>query len=292
VTVQASEMEAAFERRRVEAKLRFARSGRRSFLQNQYVPYPFHVTRPFQLDPEQPHLATLYLQSASGGLYRDDQLALSLVCDAQAAAHITTQSATIVHDTKGKAASQDTHLIVAEDAFLAFTPDPTVLFSGAHLASQVTVTLAEGATAFLADAYGWHDPWHASGRDPHQAERPFAKLETSVLIRTSEGRRLAVDRGILTGAQALAEASPLGPYKAVGTFFFLGARAGNFDPVSLLEQLAAIGCLAGSSALPGDAGQILRLLAPEGGILKRGLEMSFAAAFTQLFGTPPAPRRK
>jgi urease accessory protein len=281
---QASEAAAAFEPRRIEATLRFARSGRRSFLQNQYVPYPYHVTRPFQLDPELPHVATLYLQSSSGGLYRDDQLALSLVCDAQAAAHVTTQSATIVHDTKGKAASQETHLIVADEAFLAFTPDPTVLFSGAHLASQVTVTLAKRATAFLADAYSWHDP--------RGAERPFAKLETSVLIRATTGRRLAVDRGILTGAQAFSDASPLGTYKAVGTFFVLGERTGSFDATKLQRQLAAIGCLAGTSALPADAGQILRILAPEGGILKRGLDMCFATAFTQFFGTPPAPRRK
>jgi urease accessory protein len=284
--------ETALESRRVEADLHFARSGQRSFLRKQYVPYPFHITRPFQLDPALPHLTTLYLQSASGGLYRDDRLALSLVCESEAAAHVTTQAATIVHDTKGRPALQETRLVVAERAFLAFTPDPTVLFSGAHLTTEIKVTLAAGATIFLADAYSWHDPGHDFRRDPRQAERPFERLETSVITRSAEGQQLAVDRGALTGVEALAGTSPLGNYRAVGSFFILGEHAGMFDATELQQQLGVNGCLAGVSKLPAGAGQIIRLLAPDGGILRRGLETTFAAVFTQFFGTPPARRRK
>jgi urease accessory protein len=54
--------------RRIEASLRFATGGGRTVLVHQHVPYPFHVTRAFHLDPSRPDLATLYLQSASGGL--------------------------------------------------------------------------------------------------------------------------------------------------------------------------------------------------------------------------------
>ena len=54
---------------------------------------------PFYLDRECPEIATLYLQSASGGLYRGDDVALSIVAGPHAAAHVTTQASTLVHRT-------------------------------------------------------------------------------------------------------------------------------------------------------------------------------------------------
>ena len=50
----------------------------RSYISHQRVGYPFHITRPFYLDPEPAGLLTLYLQSVSGGIYRGERLALSL----------------------------------------------------------------------------------------------------------------------------------------------------------------------------------------------------------------------
>jgi urease accessory protein len=55
--------------RTVEASLCFSRGGGRTVLARQRLPYPFHATRTFHLDQARPDLATLYLQSAAGGLY-------------------------------------------------------------------------------------------------------------------------------------------------------------------------------------------------------------------------------
>ena len=61
--------------RDVEALLSVDQAGGRTTLRRQQVGYPLHVTRGFYLDAERPDLLTLYLQSASGGLYAGDQLA-------------------------------------------------------------------------------------------------------------------------------------------------------------------------------------------------------------------------
>ncbi len=59
------------------AELAFARAGDgRTYLASQYFEYPFHVTRPFYLDDDWPELATLYLQSASVGVFKGDRLSL------------------------------------------------------------------------------------------------------------------------------------------------------------------------------------------------------------------------
>ena len=49
--------------RAAEVLLAAELAGGRTILRRQHVGYPFHITRPFQLDRMRPDLATLYLQS-------------------------------------------------------------------------------------------------------------------------------------------------------------------------------------------------------------------------------------
>src|SRR3954453_9887850 len=84
--------------RKAEVLLAAEFAGGRTILRSQQVGYPFHVTRAFHLDQMRPELATLYLQSASGGLYAADRLKLDLTVGARAALHLTTQASTVVHE--------------------------------------------------------------------------------------------------------------------------------------------------------------------------------------------------
>src|SRR5450631_3175635 len=83
--------------REAEAHLAVDLAGGRTTLRRQRVGYPLHVTRGFYLDAARPDLLTLYLQSASGGLYAGDRITLDVTVGAGAAFHLTTQASTIVH---------------------------------------------------------------------------------------------------------------------------------------------------------------------------------------------------
>jgi urease accessory protein len=268
----------------VEASLHFARGGGRTMLARQRLPYPFHATRTFYLDRERPDVATLYLQSASGGLYRGDRVALSIVADARAAAHVTTQASTIVHRTHQHGVEQHTHIDVGEQAFVAMTPDPLVLFPDAEISCSTDITLAADGCAIVSDGLAHHDP--------EGLGRPFACYRNTVVVRDSGGAVLLADRGSLTGEAMLSPASPLGPHRAVGTVLVLGRGAERCDADSVERRLAALGCVAGLSKLPNDAGVGGRILAADGGALARGLQAAFTAAFEALIGVPPARRRK
>ena len=268
----------------VEASLCFSHGGGRTVLARQRLPYPFHATRTFYLDQSRPDLATLYLQSAAGGLYRGDRLALSITAEPHSAAHVTTQAATIVHRTHGLAVEQATRLDIGECAFLAFTPDPLVLFPGAEISCTTEITLAAGGCAILTDGISHHDP--------EGLGRVFERYSNAVIVRDAAGRILLNDRGSITGEAMFGPSSPLGPYRATGTVFVLGRGADLCDVELLEKQLAACGCVAGFSKLPNNAGVGSRVLAANGGALARGLEAAFAVAFEALFGAPPARRRK
>jgi urease accessory protein len=273
----------------VEASLRFCHGGGRTVLTHQRVPYPFHATRPFYLDPGRADLATLYLQSAAGGLYRGDRVTLSIIAERASAAHVTTQAATIVHRTHRFAVEQNTRLEVDENAFLAFTPDPLVLFPGAEIACTTEITLNESGSVILTDGLSHHEP---EGVATDETSRMFARYSNAVVVRDAGARVLLNDRGTITGEALSAPSSPLGPYRAAGNVFVLGRGADRCDAALLETRLAACGCIGGFSKLPNDAGIGGRVLAANGGALARGLEAAFAIAFEAVIGVAPARRRK
>ncbi len=269
--------------RDVAARLSFEVCGGRTILWRQHVPYPMHVTRAFHLDAGHPELATLYLQSASGGLYRGDRIALEIDAGPDARVHVTTQSATIVHDTRASLARQDCRIAVAAGACVALTPDPLVMFPGAALETATEIVLTPGGGAVLSEAVAWHDPCGLG--------RKFTRYAASTVVRAASGGVLATDRTVLEGGAFGGPASPLGPWQATGCVLILG-RSVAVDATELVRSLAQFGCLAGASRLPNGAGLAIRMLAASGGELSRGLQAACNWAIGQSFGVTPARRPK
>lgn len=270
--------------RDVQAQLGFVRGGGRTVLARQHVPYPFHITRPFWLDPHLPECATLYLQSSSGGLYTGDRLSLDIEVGVGAQAHVTSQAATVVHRTPGNEARLSSAIRIRDGAFLILTNDPFILFPEADLRASTQVTLASGGRVILADGFATHDP--------EQHGRPFGRLHTELCVRDPGGQILVWDRGEISGAQFAGPTSPLGRYRAMGNVVGLGARRGDVNTSALMQQLDASGCRIGLSDLPGGCGIVVRCLAPTGGLLAQGMAQVFAAVFEAWTGQAPSLLRK
>lgn len=267
------------------AELIFARGGGRSALVRQITPYPFHITKPFFLDGARPDLATLYLQSASGGIYRADQLDMSLTVKAGAAAHVTSQAATVVHDTGASPARQTTTVTVGENAFAALTLDPLVMFPGAEFSSFINVQITEGSAAIIADGVTWHDYTREN--------RPFGSLTSETIVMDHHGRRLICDRSTINGSELVGTSSLLGPERrAYGSALLLADRPRLPRPDAVESVLSAVGCFAGVSRLPNDAGLGVRIVAANGARLSLGAEALFAIGVEAMMGFIPTRRRK
>jgi urease accessory protein len=264
--------------------LDFMRHGPRTVIGRQHVSYPFHLTRPFCLDSAIPSLLTVYQQSASGGLYRADELACRYHLGAGAAAHVTTQAATVVHDCHGQPARQAIDVTLEDDAFLALVPDPLVLFPGASVASVLKARLAPGAVLLLADSFALHDP-QAKGR-------PFDQLASEVSIRDAEERLLVRDCFRVQGAELAGPASPTGQWRIVSSFLLLGSqtRLPKRDVLTALDPGA--GAVFGVSPLANGAGWGVRCLAADAVSARRVAEMLFSACVLTALGHLPAKRPK
>ncbi len=266
------------------ADLGFAFGGGRTFLARQRVPYPFHATRPHHLGAGRPDLATLVLQSASGGLFGGDRLELVMTAGAGAAAHVTSQAATVVHSTRGDEAAVTTRIAARDGAVFSVTTDPYVLFPDAHLSVVTEIVLAPTATVIVAEGFAAHDP----------AARSLAPrgLSTRSRVLAEDGTLLVDDACEVDGAALFGSRSPLGPHEAFGSVLVLGAAAGRLDPAAVEARLDSLGALAGASALPNGAGLGIRILANQGGVLARALDAAFAAAFEAILGAEPSVRRR
>ena len=266
------------------AELAFALGGGRTFLARQSVPYPFHATRPHYLGAGRPDLATLVLQSASGGLFGGDRLALDITAGVGAAVHVTSQAATVVHVAHDDEAVVATRIETRDGAVLSLTTDPYILFPDAKLTAVTDIVLAATATVIVAEGFAAHDP--AGGK------RPPLGLSTRSRVIAEDGRVLVDDANEADGAALFGPRSPLGPYKAFGTVLVLGSAANRLDPAAFEARLDAVGVLAGASPLPNGAGLGIRLLAAQGGTLARGLDAAFAEGFAAVFGAEPSDRRR
>lgn len=263
----------------------FAVGGGRSALTRQAAPYPFHVTKPFALDRARPDLATLYLQSASGGIYRADRLDLAIAVRDGASAHVTSQAATVVHDTGAEPARLTTRVEVGAGAFAALTLDPLVMLPGAALSALTEIRLGKGALAIVADGVAWHD---FSGE-----RRPFGSILSETLVTDARGIRLVCDRSAIRGPELMGETALVGPqHGAYGSAMLLGEAGRLPEPAAVEAALDAIGCLAGASALPNGAGLGVRMVAPNGGRITAAIETLFAIGVEAMLGFAPARRRK
>src|SRR6267142_2111565 len=270
--------------REAEASLTAEFAGGRTILRRQHVGYPQHVTRAFYLDRIRGDLATLYLQSASGGLYAGDRLKLSLDVGADAALNLTTQASTVVHDGRGIGSVQHQSIAVKDGAFCAVVSDPYVLFPQADMLVRTTAEVAASGVLILIDGFAVHDP--------QDRGRIFAQFSMATRIVRPDGALVVSDRGSIRGDELSARYGALGGMAAAATVLVI-APPDRLAEVAEIEAAAdGCGCLAGASAAPNGAGLAMRLLAPDGGALARGIEAAFHVAGRAALGIDLARRRK
>ena len=284
----------------VGASLTFRQRGGRTFLGGQLTPHPFHITRPFYRPDDPAGMATLYLQSSSGGLYGDDQLDLRIVAEAGARAHVTSQASTMVPASHGGRARLGVRLRVEAGATLEYVPDPLILFDGADADTTLDVSMAPGATAIVADAVLLHNPAGGMPTSGRWTNTIMITADGEPLPRLIERQRLDLgDRlsfGLPRGDGPAARGLCYGALYSVGPDTAVAAEA-------LSAGLAALGGISpprseagwlywGVNALPAKGIVGARFLCGDGATLTAALEAAWSAARVATGSPGPARRRK
>jgi urease accessory protein len=123
--------------------LGFACQNGRSVLARRRHHGPLQVQRPFY--PEGDAVCHVYVLHPPGGVVGGDELAISIVVDADAAALITTPGAGKFYRSSGALAQQRQDFTLLPGAVLEWLPQETIIFSGARVLNTTRVQLAAGA---------------------------------------------------------------------------------------------------------------------------------------------------
>ena len=266
--------------------------GGRTYLDRQFASYPFHVCRPHYFPHDAPGMATLYLQSSAGGLYQEDAHDIEIAANDGACAHVTTQASTIVHSMERGGATLRTTIAVGPGCHVEAVPDALILFPDARLTTGLTVRVHESATAIVGESFLMHDP---DASDPNTDIGSFAAYKANTVVEDWDGARVAADRFRISGRDVLAATPGItGGTRAQGLLMVL-QRGKNLP--QLIESLRAEltqrdDVLAGVSEMPNRAGAWVRMLAPDGAMLRAGMLAAWASASESLTGVRPVPRRK
>ena len=232
-------------------------------------------------------MLTLILQTVSGAINAEDALVQRIRVGAGAAAHVTTQGATMVYRAPPEQRATDMMELELEDgSLLEYLPEPRILFPDSSLSQRLMVRMAVSATALVSDAFVLHDPAGLS--------RCFRHYDAELVVQRPAGSVVVRDRVDLDGMPRTQ--GRRARFTAYGTLLVLAALSAPELETLARSIEARLGVTDGiytaASTLPQEVGIGLRIAATDGRHLRTALAAGWHAARHHLFGCDPAPRRK
>lgn len=217
---------------------------------------PFHLSGTLDHDPH-PDVATVFVQSPTGGIAQGDRNVVEIDVGPDAAAHVTTQSATKVLSMECNYAATDVALSVDSGGHLDYVPEPTILNPDARFCQDVTVDLAPDATAVVGDVV-------VPGRLARGERFDFERFVSRFEVRDESGL-LASDATHLDPADGdPTAAGVLGEHSVYGTLYVLAPdeSAERIDALAdaIHDRSSATDAEAGATTLPNGAGVVVRAL--------------------------------
>jgi urease accessory protein len=270
-------------------ELSFAHRGDRSVLTHLYRRAPLLVQQALYWDEHLPDLPCVYIITTSGCVLQGDRLDVSITLGPDAMAHVTTQSATKIHQMDANFAAQSQRLSLAENAYLELLPGPTIPHRHSRFITHTHATVADGATLLSAEILQPGRKYHGSGEvfeydlysSTLTASRPDGTpLFTEKLV-AEPWRHPVRQAGVMGKFDVFANVTLITPQRHAHKIF---------------EQVVpgadtSADCMAGASRLPDDAGLVYKVLGRETEPVKAMVRAFWKLVRQEVAGAPiPAAR--
>ena len=277
---------------------------------------PFHVPGTLDHDPH-PDVTTVFVQSPTGVVTQGDRHEVGIDVGRDALAHVTTGSATKVQSMTHNYAAFDETVTVDPGGHLDYVPEPTILGADARYYRDLSVEVAAGATAVLADVV-------VPGRLAHGERFDFERYLSRIRVRGPDGllfadaAHLAPDPATSAGPDGsftdsdrsgdgeTGDRSPnttgdpdptaagvMAEFPVYGTAFVVAPgtdAAVTSDAVH--DVVADAPARAGATALPNDAGVAVRALGTGAEPVTETLRAAWDHARRELIDAPAPAGRK
>jgi urease accessory protein len=248
-------------------RLGFEPRGDRTVLATMERQVPLLVQRALYWDRAMPGMACVTIVHTAGGVLQGDRSTVRIDLAPGAAAHLTTQSATRIHEMDANYAACIQDISLGSGAYLEYLPGMTIPHRHSRYVTDTRVTLSSDATAILSEVV-------MPGRTHHGAGEVFEYdlYASTISAGRADGRDLFTEKLLVEpGAWPVRAAGAMGDFDVFGSLFVLTAPA-HAD--AILDRIdprydAGASVVSGASRLPNDAGLIVRLLGTGSAPVKR-----------------------
>ncbi|SDM96309.1 urease accessory protein [Halogranum gelatinilyticum] len=267
-----------------------------------YAKVPFHVTGDLSHDQELPELASLFVQSPTGGIAQGDRHSMDVEVGADAKAHVTTQSATQVLGMERNYGRSDVTISVDDGGYVEFLPEPVILFRDSRLLQRVDIELGEDATAVFGETVV---PGRLARGEAFDYDRYYSRITAwdgrDDGDSADGGRRLFEDVVHLAGKDAVQGPGVFGDYRVLGNLYVVGTGFDEGEAAELSDRLhervAGDGdeeteALASASTLPRERGVVVRALGPRTDTVTTALAAAWDETRQARFGVSAPESRK
>lgn len=268
-------------------RLGFETRGNRTILATLERRVPYLAQRALYCDQEMPGLATVFLITTTGCLLQGDRMALDLQLGHGAQAHVTSQSATKIHGMDANYAVQTQAILLAEDAYLEFVPEPIIPHRRARFVSNTQVCVAPSATLLLSEIL-------QPGRKHHHPDECFGAtvVSLSVAAMRPDGHTLFTEKLVIEPERfAMRQTGVMNSFDVFGNVV-LCTPADRAERI--LEQVEADvrmteGVAFGACRLPNDAGLIYKVLGHDTAQVKAKVREFWGIVRKEVTGADLAP---
>jgi len=242
-------------------RLGFERRGPRSILAGLFRRAPLIVHRAIYWDEEMPDMPCVFIISNSGGILQGDRNTIFIEVGPNAQAHVTTQSATKIHEMDANYASQLQEIVLHDNAYLEYLPDPMIPHRHTRFLTHTRIVIAPTATLLYSEIL-MAGRKHYAGGELYE----YDLLSSTVRAERSEGGELFTEKFVVRPRQRpVRRVGVMGEFDVFGNVILLTPRRHAdriFAQVSAVVNRAEKWA-AGASRLPNDAGLIYKVVGME-----------------------------
>jgi urease accessory protein len=240
-------------------KLSFVHNGDRSVLARIERRAPLHAQQALYWDEHMPRLPCVYMITTSGCVLQGDRLDIAIGLGTDAMAHVTTQSATKIHQMDANFAALSQHLTLAENAYLELLPGPTIPHRHSRFITHTQATVADTATLLSAEIL-------LPGRKHHGLGEVFEyDLYSSTVTATRPaGTPLFTEKLVAEPwRHPVRQAGVMGKFDVMANVTLVTPRQHAERIFERVVPGVDAECMAGASRLPNDAGLAYKVIGTE-----------------------------
>lgn len=260
-----------------------ADSDGRTRLVRDFARIPFHLSGELTHDEQLPDAATVYIQTPTAGIAQGDRHAIDVTVEAGASAHVSGQSATKVLRMERNYGATRVGLHVAAGGYLEYLPEPTIYHRNARYRQDLHLELGSDAMALVGTVF-------VPGRLARDELFAFDHAYTRVRASGPDGLLFADATDLRPADIEPRRPGVLGGHRVLGTLYVVGNPAVSD---ALHERVAGSEDVrAGATALPNDAGALVRVLGDGTAAVRTTMRTAWDEARRELVDAAAPVRRK